>query len=71
MGMALDEPTDDLEMVENNGIQAYIDPKVKDYLKQFGDVKIDHVTRPEGGGYMITVGDPSSDCSEGGCSGCG
>ncbi|HOP07047.1 MAG TPA: hypothetical protein PLF13_07135 [candidate division Zixibacteria bacterium] len=70
MGMALDESTENLEKLESNGIEAYIDPKVNEYLKQFGDIKIDHITRPEGAGYMITVGEPKSDCS-GGCSGCG
>jgi len=71
MGMALDESTENLKAIESNGVEAFIDPKVLDYLKQFGEIKIDHVTRPEGAGYMITVGDPG-DCSEsGGCSGCG
>ncbi|MFH1687224.1 MAG: hypothetical protein ABIE70_06835 [bacterium] len=70
MGMALDESTENLEKVESNGVEAYIDPKVKDYLKQFGNVNVDYVTRDEGSGYMITVGNPG-DCSEGGCSGCG
>lgn len=70
MGMTLDESIDNLDELKSNGIVAYIDPKVLDYLKQFGQITIDYVTRPEGSGYMITVGNPS-DCSQSGCSGCG
>lgn len=70
MGMALDESTDDMEKVESNGVEAWIDPKVLEYLKQYGDITVDYVTRPEGSGYMISVGNPG-DCSSGGCEGCG
>ena len=70
MGMALDESTENLEKVESNGVEAYIDPKVIEYLKKFVYVNVDFVTRPEGSGYMITVGNPS-DCSPDSCSGCG
>ncbi len=70
MGMALDESTDNLEKVESNGVEAWIDPKVLEYLKQYGNINVDYVTRPDGSGYMITVGNPG-DCSAGGCEGCG
>ena len=66
--MALDESTDNLEQLESNGIAAFIDPKVLKHLEQQGDIKIDYVTRPEGSGYQISVGNP--DCSAGGCKGC-
>jgi len=69
MGMALDESVDNLEKLESNGIEAYVDPRVVESLKSLGDISIDFVTRPEGSGYTIKVGNP--DCASGGCSGCG
>lgn len=65
--MALDESTDNLEKLESNNIDAFIDPKVMQNLAQYGDIKIDFVTRPEGSGYMISVG--NGDCPSG-CKGC-
>ena len=70
MGMALDESVDNMMKLESNGVEAYIDPRVADSLKSLGDINIDFVTRPEGSGYTIKVGDPG-DCASGGCSGCG
>jgi len=70
--MALDESTEGLKKLESNGIEAYIDPGLEDALqKQYGNINLDFVVRPEGGGYTLRVGDPNADCSEGGCSGCG
>jgi Fe-S cluster assembly iron-binding protein IscA len=69
MGMALDESIENMQKLESNGVEAYIDPKVADSIKSMGDISIDFVTRPEGSGYSIKVGDP--DCSSGGCDGCG
>jgi len=68
--MTLDESTDKLKMIESNGISAYIDPKVLDYLQQYGAINIDFITRGGQSGYMVSVGQPG-DCSSGGCSGCG
>ncbi|HDS01704.1 MAG TPA: hypothetical protein ENO22_13230 [candidate division Zixibacteria bacterium] len=68
--MALDESTDGLTKLESNGINVYIDPRLKEHLGKFGDINVDFVTNPMGqSGYMIKIG--SEDCSEGGCSGCG
>lgn len=68
--MALDESTDNLVKLENNGIVAYIDPNLRDSLQQFGAINIDFVTRPDGqGGYMIRAGQPG-DCEPGSCKGC-
>jgi len=67
--MALDESTEGLKELKANGITAYIDPKLDDYISQLGDIKIDFITNPTGSGYTIRVGDPV-DCSQGGCS-CG
>jgi len=69
MGMALDESTDKLHELESNGIKAFIDPKVVEYIKQFGNINIDYVIRDDAQGYVIKVGD--ADCSASGCKGCG
>jgi hypothetical protein len=68
--MALDESTDNLVKLENNGIVAYIDGNLRDSLQQFGAINIDFVTQPDGqGGYMIRAGQPG-DCEPGSCKGC-
>nr|MBN2276577.1 hypothetical protein [candidate division Zixibacteria bacterium] len=63
--MALDESTEGLEVLNSNNITAYIDPKLKDYIRQMGQIKIDYITNAMGSGYSITVGD--NNCA----SGCG
>lgn len=70
--MALEESINELEKIESNGITAYIDPKLREAMKQVGQINIDFVTRPDGsGGYMIKAGQPG-DCSDSsGCDGCG
>ena len=69
MGMALDESTDEMQKLESNGIEAFIDPRVAESIKSLGDINIDFVNGPQGSGYTIKVGDPS--CSPDSCSGCG
>ena len=66
--MALDEPTDEMEELQSNGIKACIDPKLHEMLKQLGDINIDFVDGPHGRGYSIRAGDPGQ-CS-GGCESC-
>ena len=70
--MTLDESISELEKLESNGIIAYIDPKLRQAMEQFGQINIDFISRPDGtGGYMIKAGQPG-DCAEsGGCDGCG
>jgi len=67
--MTLDESTDKLQLIESNGISAYIDPKVLNYLQQYGDINIDFITRGGQSGYMVSVGQPG--CSPDQCSSCG
>lgn len=64
--MALDESTDGLEKMESNGINAFIDPKLNEYIAKIGDIKIDFINNEHGAGYTIKVGEV--DCSKGGCS---
>lgn len=68
LGMGLEDTTEGLEKLESNGIQAYLDPKLNDYLKAIGDIKIDYVSSNQGEGYTIKVGDMS--CDKSGCSCC-
>jgi Fe-S cluster assembly iron-binding protein IscA len=63
--MALDESTEGLDELSSNNITAYIDPKLKEYLSQLGDIRIDFITNVHGSGYAITVGE--SKCGQGGC----
>jgi len=67
--MALDESTENLERLESNGVILYMDPRLKDHLARFGQIKIDHVNNPGGqSGYTIQIGDGM--CGSGGCDGC-
>ena len=54
-----------MEVIESNGIKAFIDSELKEMLTRMGAINIDYVTPQFGqGGYTITVGDKS------GCEGC-
>ncbi len=67
MGLALEESTDGMEKLESNGITAYVDPNLKQMLKQFGGVVIDYISNAyQGSGFSIRVG--NSGCGSGGCS---
>ncbi|MCM2271123.1 MAG: Fe-S cluster assembly protein HesB [candidate division Zixibacteria bacterium] len=56
-----------MEKLESNGITAYIDPGLLEFLGQYGGINVDYVKRQMGGGYVVSAGKPS----EGGCgSGC-
>lgn len=63
--MALDESTEGLEELKSNGITAYIDPKLYEYLNQIGDIRIDFITNEMGSGYTVSVG--QMNCGQGGC----
>jgi len=66
--MALDESIDGLKKLNSNGVTAYIDPKLAEYISQLGDINIDFITNERGSGYTIRVGD--IDCSHKGCESC-
>jgi Fe-S cluster assembly iron-binding protein IscA len=73
LGLALDESTENLDKIESNGINAFIDPNLLKFIENYGDINIDFVN-PEGGqgGFMIKLSN-AGDCGtgEGGCSSCG
>lgn len=64
--MALDESTDGLEQLSSNGISAYIDPKLREYLDKIGDINIDFLVNEYGSGYSVRVGELQ--CGQGDCS---
>ena len=56
--MTLYESTDGLEKLESNGITAYIDPKLLEYLKNVGNINVDFISTPDGrNGYAVQVGE--------------
>ena len=71
--MALDEPKDEDEVIEHNGITFVMDAQTTDILRQSGGLTIDYVEESNRRGYMLKLGAPGgeSDCSTGGCNGCG
>lgn len=68
--MALDESVKELQKLESNGIVAYVEGKLGEYMATLGGISIDFsVTPGGGGGYSIRpgkAGDPSCD----GCTSC-
>ena len=70
--MALDEPKDDDQVVENSGITFVLDTQTTDILRQSGGLTIDYIDESYRRGYMLKLGATADgDCSTGGCSGCG
>jgi len=66
--LALDESINGLEELTSNGISAYIDPGLKEFLTQYGQINIDFVERPVGGGgYKVSVGQPGGNCGDCSC----
>lgn len=56
-----------MEKLESNGINAFIDPKLKQSLKQLDEINIDYISNAlQGSGFSIKVGNGS--CGSSGCS---
>lgn len=68
--MALDESNENDTMVEEGGIKFLLDVQTADVLRQSGGLTIDFINESYRRGYMLRLG-VASDCSSGGCSGCG
>lgn len=67
--MTLDESVDGLEKLEADGLTAYIDGNLLEYVKQMGQIYIDTVDRPgQRTAYTIMIGDGTGGCSDGSCS---
>ena len=69
--MALDEPKEDDDVLDNNGITFVMDNQTTDILRQSGGLTIDYIDETHRRGYMLKLGAAGGDCSSGGCSGCG
>lgn len=72
--MALDEPKDEDDVMENAGIKFVFDAQTKDILSQSGGLIIDYVDESYRRGYMLRLGSAGGDCDSGGgggCDGCG
>ena len=64
--MALDEPSDNDEVIKDNGVTYLID---KNLLEQAKPINVDFVTGDRGSGFSITSNLPKGDsCST--CSSC-
>ena len=59
LGMTLEESIDDMIKYSSNSIDAYMEPKLSEYLKQFGKIVIDFMNTGSGGSYKIIVGSQS------------
>ena len=69
--MALDEPKNEDTQTEEKDILFLMDAQTSDVLSQGGGLTIDFVDEEYRRGYMLHLGSAGSDCSSGGCSGCG
>ena len=63
--MALDESTDDMSKLENNGISVYIAPSLSNLLETLGPISIDYVDPGFGrAGFSLRIGESNcGDCS--------
>jgi Fe-S cluster assembly iron-binding protein IscA len=62
--MALDEPKNDDEVIDEKGTKFVIE---KDLLSQAKPINIDFITTPQGAGFKLTS---SLAAAEGGCGSC-
>jgi len=67
LGMALDEPGENDEIIETEGFTFLIE---KPLLAEAKPIKVDYVVTPQGEGFIISSGmKKTSECG-GGCCGC-
>jgi len=58
--MALEESIEGLEKLESNGVAAYIDKGLNEYLKNVGNINIDYIASESGpSGYRVSIGEKS------------
>jgi len=61
-----------LDKLESNGVTAYIDPGLNNFIRNYGDIHIDYINEGPGRqGFMLRVGSANCGESSGGCSSCG
>lgn len=69
--MALDEPKDEDNVMDNNGIMFVMDSQTADILRQSGGLTIDYIDEAYRRGYMLRLGAASGGCSSCSSDGCG
>jgi iron-sulfur cluster insertion protein len=70
-GFTFDEERDGDSVVENNDLKVLVDPNSAPHLT---GSKVDFIEDQRGAGFVVdnpNAPAPTSDCSSGGCSGCG
>ena len=65
MGMALDEPKDEDEVIDRGTYKIVLDNQIQGLIAQSGPVELDFVGTPTGKGYMVRVGKQGGE--DGGC----
>jgi len=64
LGLALDEPNENEDTIQVNGIDVLISDDVKPAASEN---KIDYIKSPEGEGFIIAPKSGESGCGESGC----
>ncbi|HOJ51930.1 MAG TPA: hypothetical protein PLT64_04520 [Syntrophales bacterium] len=67
MAMALDEQTDNDEVIEEKGVTFLIE---KDLLNEVKPIQVDFITSPMGSGFRLTSSLPTGGECGGSCSSC-
>jgi iron-sulfur cluster assembly protein len=67
LGMALDEPGENDEIIEADGFTFLIE---KPLLEEAKPIKVDYVVSPQGEGFIISSGMKKPSGCGGGCCGC-
>jgi len=63
MGMALDEPKQDDQVIDFGAYRFLMAPDVAEMARQLGGVSVDYVDEPERRGYTVKMGRGCGDCS--------
>ena len=71
--MALDEPHDDDQIIDQGAYRFLVDPQTRDIVDQSGGLVIDYVDEEHQKGYMLRLRTAGGGCGtgDGGCDGCG
>jgi len=62
--MALDEPTQEDELLDFGGFRFVLAPDVKDLVRQFGGVTVDYLDEGFRRGYTIRLGQGGGGCCD-------